>query len=144
MNILKKKFSPGSRFYPGPPAGVLGLHHPDNQLGLLSMESWAAAKKSFKLVWSCHQLLSRFLATGHWRLSVNDKGDNEIIPGSVHRSPGIYLKAKDNPGNPQVRDRRWRLWVQSSLQIAPYLQMWLEGLCSTSEMEKEGKRERMG
>ena len=28
------------------------------------------------------------------RLSGNDKGDNEIIPGAVHRSPGIYLTAE--------------------------------------------------
>ena len=33
--------------------------------GLLSMESWAVAKKSFKLVWRWHQLLSGFLANGH-------------------------------------------------------------------------------
>ena len=26
----------------------------------------------------------------------NDKGDNEIIPGAVHRSPGIYLTVKEN------------------------------------------------
>ena len=32
---------------------------------LLYMEQWAAAKKSFKLVWRCHQLLSGFLAKGH-------------------------------------------------------------------------------
>ena len=32
---------------------------------LLSMETWAAAKKNFHLVWRCHQLLSGFLAKGH-------------------------------------------------------------------------------
>ena len=32
---------------------------------VLSMEPWAAARKSFKLVWWCHQLLSGFLAKGH-------------------------------------------------------------------------------
>ena len=26
----------------------------------------------------------------------NDKGDNEMILGAVHRSPGIYLTAKEN------------------------------------------------
>ena len=25
----------------------------------------------------------------------NDKGDNEMIPGTVHRSPGIYLTAEE-------------------------------------------------
>ena len=39
------------------------------------------------------------------RLAANDKGDNEIIPGAVHRSPGIYLIAEENPGEPQLGDR---------------------------------------
>ena len=26
----------------------------------------------------------------------NDKGDNEMILGAVHRSPGIYLTAEEN------------------------------------------------
>ena len=43
--------------------------------------------KSFKLMRRCHQLLSGFLANDYLpRLS-----DNEMIPGAVHRSPGIYL-----------------------------------------------------
>ena len=29
----------------------------------------------------------------------NDKGDNEMIPGAVHRSPGTYLTAEENPEN---------------------------------------------
>ena len=29
------------------------------------------------------------------RLSAIDTGDNEMIPGAVHRSPGIYLTAED-------------------------------------------------
>ena len=45
-----------------------------------------------------HQLLSGFLANGHLarvsRLSANDKIDNEMVPGAVHRSPGIYLTAR--------------------------------------------------
>ena len=36
----------------------------------------------------------------------NDKGDNEIILGTVHRSPGICLIAEENSGKPQLRDRR--------------------------------------
>ena len=35
----------------------------------------------------------------------NDKGDNEMIPGAVHRSPGICLTAEENPGKPQLGDR---------------------------------------
>jgi hypothetical protein len=33
---------------------------------------------------------------------VNDKHDNEMIPGVVHRSPGICLTAEENPKKPQV------------------------------------------
>ena len=43
------------------------------------------------------------------RLSANDKGDNEIIPGAVHRYPGIYLTAEEIPGKPQLGDSRRRL-----------------------------------
>ena len=32
----------------------------------------------------------------------NDKGDNEMIPGAVHRSPAICLKAEENPGKHQL------------------------------------------
>ena len=35
----------------------------------------------------------------------NDKGDNEIILGAVHRSPGIWLTAEENPRKPQLGDR---------------------------------------
>ena len=80
---------------------------------LLSMEPWTAAKKNFKLAWRCHQFLSRFLAKGHLPpeshqslLLANDKGDNEMIPGAAHRSPGINLTAEENPGKPQLGDHR--------------------------------------
>ena len=39
------------------------------------------------------------------RLSANDKGDNEAKPGAVHRSPGIYLIAEENPEKSQLGDR---------------------------------------
>jgi hypothetical protein len=68
-------------------------------------------QKNFKLAWRCHQLLSGFLVNGHLprvsyqsRPSANDMGDNEVILGAVHRSPGIYLTAEENPGN-QLGDR---------------------------------------
>ena len=35
----------------------------------------------------------------------NDKDDNEMIPGTVHRSPGICLTAEENPGKPELGDR---------------------------------------
>ena len=34
-----------------------------------------------------------------------DRNDNEMIPGAVHRSPGIYLTAEENPGKPHLGDR---------------------------------------
>ena len=36
----------------------------------------------------------------------NGKGDNEMIPGAVDRSPGIWLIAEENSGKLQFRDRR--------------------------------------
>ena len=35
----------------------------------------------------------------------NDKGDNEMILGAVHRSPSICLTAEENPRKPQLGDR---------------------------------------
>jgi hypothetical protein len=68
-------------------------------------------KKSFKPVWQCHQLLSGFLAKGHLHrvsrqscLSANDKADDVMITGAVHR-PSIYLTAEENPREPQLGDR---------------------------------------
>jgi hypothetical protein len=40
------------------------------------------------------------------RLLADDKGDNEMVPGTVHRSPGIYFMAEEGPGKPQLGDRR--------------------------------------
>jgi hypothetical protein len=46
----------------------------------------------------------------------NDKDDNEIILGAVHRSPGICLTAVENPRKSQVGDRLMLLY-QSSPQM---------------------------
>jgi hypothetical protein len=53
---------------------------------------------------------SGFLAKGHLPrmtrqslLSANDKGD-VMIQETLHRSPGIYLAAEENPGKPQLGD----------------------------------------
>ena len=35
----------------------------------------------------------------------NDKGDNEMILGAVHRSPGICLTAEENSRKPQLEDQ---------------------------------------
>ena len=49
----------------------------------------------------------------------NDKGDNEMIPGAVQRSPGIFLTAEENLGKPQLGDRLMKeLYDQSSPQMA--------------------------
>ena len=38
------------------------------------------------------------------RPSANGKGDNEMIPGIMHISPGIYFAAEENPVKPQLED----------------------------------------
>ena len=38
------------------------------------------------------------------RLSTNDKGDNEMKTGAVHRSAGIYFMTEQNSRQPQLRD----------------------------------------
>ena len=35
----------------------------------------------------------------------NDKGDNEMILGPVHRSPGVCLTAEESPRKPQLGER---------------------------------------
>ena len=71
----------------------------------------------------------------------NDKGDNEIIPGAVYRSPGIYLAAEENPARiPSMK--AVRLVIASN--GVPYLQMSSAGSYSTSGRKKEGKNERTG
>ena len=48
----------------------------------------------------------------------NDKDDNEMILGAVHRSPGIFLTAEENPRKPQLGDRLMKgLCDQSSPQM---------------------------
>ena len=51
----------------------------------------------------------------------NDKGDNEMILGAVHRSHGICLTAEENPRKPQLGDRLMKgPCDQSSLQIGSF------------------------
>ena len=87
-------------------------------------------KNSFKLVWRCHQLLSGFLPNDHlprvsWQspLSANDKGDNEVKPGAMHRSPRVYLTTEGNPGKPQPGDRLTNTVRPVASNGVPYLQM---------------------
>ena len=60
-------------------------------------------KKYSKLVWRCHHFVFEFLVNGQLPrmsrrslVSANVKGDNEMIPVVLHRSPGIYLTAEEN------------------------------------------------
>ena len=67
------------------------------------MEPWATAKKSFKFVWPCHQVLSGSLSKNHLtrvsRLSANDKGDNEMIPRLCTDLLAFALKPRKTPEN---------------------------------------------
>ena len=78
---------------------------------LLSMEPWAAAKKKKNLSFSVvvppapvRVPSQRPLAPSVASVTsvANDKGDNEMILGAVHRSPGIRLTAEENPRKPQL------------------------------------------
>ena len=40
----------------------------------------------------------------------NDKGNNEMIPGAVYRSPDNCLTAEENPGKPQLGDQLLPQW----------------------------------
>ena len=72
---------------------------------------WSHGQQSKQLYASmaCHQLLSGFLANGHLPrvsrqscLPANDKSNNEVKPGAVHKYPNIYLKAEEKPGEYQL------------------------------------------
>ena len=50
----------------------------------------------------------------------NDKGDDEMIPGAVHRSPGLCLTTEENARKPQLGDRLMKgLCDQLLLQMGP-------------------------
>ena len=54
------------------------------------------------------------------RLSANDKGDNEMKPGTVHILPGICLIAEENPGKTSTRrpsDEGWYCFSTFTLQF---------------------------
>ena len=113
------------------------------------MEYWTADKNAVKLVWRCHQLLSGFLAKGHFlrvsrqsRLSANDKGVNKMILGTLNRSPGICLQLRK-----ALKTSARKLWMKTVWPViasngGPYFQMMSVGSHSTSGKQKEGKKER--
>ena len=78
---------------------------------MLSMEPWAAAKKKLLVCVAVPPAPVLVPSQRPLSLSVksissvaNDKGDNEMVPGAVHRSPGICLTAEENSGKPQAGD----------------------------------------
>jgi len=81
--------------------------------------------KKLLLVWRNHQFPSqRSLAPSVSSVTsiANDKGDNEMILGAEQRSPGICLKAEENPRNLQLGDHVMkRLCDQSSPQMGTLL-----------------------
>ena len=64
-----------------------------------------------------------------------------MIPGAVYRSPGICLRAEENPRKPQLGDRQMKGLCDQSNGV-PFLQMRSVGSNSTSGKEKEGDTER--
>ena len=51
----------------------------------------------------------------------NDKDDNEMVQGAVHRSPGICLTAEENPRIPQLGDRMMKeLWTSHLHKWGPF------------------------
>ena len=89
------------------------------------MEPWAAAKKKLSVSVAVPPAPVRVPSQRPLVPSVasvtsvaNDKGDNEMILGAVHRSPGIYLTAEENPRKPLLEDRLMKgLCDQSSPQM---------------------------
>ena len=74
---------------------------------LFSMEPWALAKKMFKLVWRCHQLLPGFLPKGHLLqvsrlsyLSANDRIIMRRYRGLCTDLLAFALRLRKTPGNP--------------------------------------------
>ena len=86
-------------------------------------------QKSFKLVWWCHQLLSRFLTKGH-------------LP---RVSPQLLLCPKENRGKPQLGNclmKAVRPLIASN--VVPYLRMRSLRSHSTTGKEKDVKKEKKG
>ena len=115
---------------------------------LLSIEPWAGASKSFKLVWRCTSF-----SPGSWPKATspsvtsvaNDKGDNEMIPGAVHRSPGICVTAEENPGISQLGDPLMkRLCDQSSPQTSSFPKNEADSTAQRVSRGKERQKERTG
>ena len=66
----------------------------------------------------------------------NDKGDNEMTLGAVHRSPGICLTAMENPRKPQLGDSLMKgLCNQSLLQMGEGRKEGRDGVILASSLQ---------
>ena len=96
---------------------------------LLSIEPWAAAKKLLASV-AVPPVPVRVPSQRPLVPSVtpvaNDKGNNEMILGAVHRSPSICLTAEENPRRSQLGD------------------CLMKGLCDQPLFSKWGRWDRTG
>ena len=77
------------------------------------------------------------------RQSANDKGDNEVKSGAVHRSPGICLTAEENPEKTSARRRSDELCKTIyRLNWSPLPPNRSIGSHITSEREKRKKKKK--
>ena len=81
-------------------------------MDLLSMEPWATYSQK-KLLASVVVPLAPVRVPSQRPLALrvtsatlvaNDNGDNEMVQGTVHRFPGNWLTAEENPGKPKLGD----------------------------------------
>ena len=84
--------------------GALGCMNNADLRRLVVHGAMGCSQKGFKLVSRWHQLLSGFVASDNLprlsrqsRLSANDKGDNEMIPGTVHSLLAFALQLRKTP-----------------------------------------------
>ena len=112
----------------------------------------AAAKKSFKLAWRCHQLLSGFLATGHLS-EVSHQSHRSLMIREImkwFRGLWTYLlaftlqlrKIPENSSRRQSDEGTVRPIIASN--VVPYQQMKAVGSHCTSGSKGKAKRERTG
>ena len=108
---------------------------------LLSMEPWPAARKSFKLVSWCHQLLSGFLAKGHLpqvsRQSLMIRVIMKLSWGLCTYLLAFALQLRKTSARRSSDEEAVRLVIGSN--GVPFLQMRSVVSHRTSGMEKEGK-----
>ena len=90
----------------------------------MSTEPWAAAKKlsvSVAVLPAPVRVKSQRPLAPRVTSVTNDKGDNEMILGAVHKSPGICFTAEENPRKPQLGDRLMKgLCDRNRLKWGPF------------------------